>query len=269
MSDRPQGEGWWLASDGKWYPPESRPGAPVAPAPPGAPPQVRLSAGLHRAVRVFLYLTAAAAGLAVVGMANAIPKVDAWWSAPIGSDAVELAAWQDAFGLAQGASGLLGVSGLALIVLLMVWGSQAYRSLERYGAGGRSWSPGWAVGGWFIPLGNMVIPRLVLSEIERIPHPGNGPAPVGDRWRERSLLAAGLGWWIGLVASAIIVGIGAGVVEAGSEISGEGSEMITTITDGTLYRNGLVVVTAGIAGIGIAQLLGASYFKVLGERLGR
>lgn len=25
MSDRSQGEGWWLASDGKWYPPESRP----------------------------------------------------------------------------------------------------------------------------------------------------------------------------------------------------------------------------------------------------
>ena len=24
MSDRSKGEGWWLASDGKWYPPESR-----------------------------------------------------------------------------------------------------------------------------------------------------------------------------------------------------------------------------------------------------
>ena len=34
MSDRPQGEGWWLASDGKWYPPESRP---APPAPPAAP----------------------------------------------------------------------------------------------------------------------------------------------------------------------------------------------------------------------------------------
>ncbi len=25
MSDTPQGEGWWVASDGKWYPPESHP----------------------------------------------------------------------------------------------------------------------------------------------------------------------------------------------------------------------------------------------------
>ena len=33
MSDTSQGEGWWLASDGKWYPPESSP-APAAPAAP-------------------------------------------------------------------------------------------------------------------------------------------------------------------------------------------------------------------------------------------
>ncbi len=31
MSDRSQGEGWWLASDGKWYPPESRSHSPQAP----------------------------------------------------------------------------------------------------------------------------------------------------------------------------------------------------------------------------------------------
>ena len=31
-SPSPPGPGWWVASDGKWYPPESSPG--VAPAPP-------------------------------------------------------------------------------------------------------------------------------------------------------------------------------------------------------------------------------------------
>ena len=33
MSDTSQGEGWWLASDGKWYPPTASPG-PSAPVPP-------------------------------------------------------------------------------------------------------------------------------------------------------------------------------------------------------------------------------------------
>jgi len=35
MSDQQQGPGWWLASDGRWYPPESHPAAPIgAPSPP-------------------------------------------------------------------------------------------------------------------------------------------------------------------------------------------------------------------------------------------
>ena len=41
MSDTSQGEGWWLASDGKWYPPTAAP-APAAPPPPtySPPPYV-------------------------------------------------------------------------------------------------------------------------------------------------------------------------------------------------------------------------------------
>src|SRR5580704_18777565 len=33
MSDTQQGEGWWLASDGKWYPPEAQPGGPPVSGP--------------------------------------------------------------------------------------------------------------------------------------------------------------------------------------------------------------------------------------------
>ena len=37
-ADSSQGPGWWQASDGKWYPPEQRPGAaPTSPTPPVAP----------------------------------------------------------------------------------------------------------------------------------------------------------------------------------------------------------------------------------------
>jgi len=30
MSDHQSGPGWWLASDGRWYPPESHPSVPAA-----------------------------------------------------------------------------------------------------------------------------------------------------------------------------------------------------------------------------------------------
>jgi hypothetical protein len=48
MSDRQQGLGWWLASDGKWYPPESMPTYFAPPPQPGyvpalyPPPESRL-----------------------------------------------------------------------------------------------------------------------------------------------------------------------------------------------------------------------------------
>ncbi|MGK2947124.1 MAG: hypothetical protein ACSLFP_00995 [Acidimicrobiales bacterium] len=55
MSDQQQGPGWWLASDGKWYPPEQAAGAsgppptdptaPMAPVPPGPPPTDGSSSG--------------------------------------------------------------------------------------------------------------------------------------------------------------------------------------------------------------------------------
>ena len=268
MSDRPQGEGWWLASDGKWYPPESRPAPPAPPAPPWAyTPQTRLSPGLHTAVRVFSYLTAGFAGLAVVALANAIPKLTAYWEAPAGADFDELSAWEDASALWAGAAGILALAGLVLGILLMVWGSQAYRSLGRTGAGGRSWSSGWAVGGWFIPVASVVIPRLVFSEIERIAHPDNGPAPIGEGWRRQPLIGTGLAWWILLVAAGLLGVAGIGVVGAATLIVGEGADALATITDGVLYRNGLFVMTAAMALLGIAQVLGAAYFRAMGERL--
>jgi len=38
MSETSQGEGWWLASDGKWYPPSDAPAAVSLPAPPPTAP---------------------------------------------------------------------------------------------------------------------------------------------------------------------------------------------------------------------------------------
>jgi hypothetical protein len=218
-------------------------------------------------VRVFLYLSAGAAGLLVVALANAVPKMNDYWFAPIGSDADEWEAWDRAADLWTGAAGFLGLVSLVLFILLLVWGSQAYRSLARSGAEGRSWSAGWAVGGWFIPLAGTVIPRLVLSEIERISHPDNGPAPVGERWRRQPLLGIGLAWWLLLMAAGVVCAAGIGVIGTGTLVVGEGADAVTTITDGVLYRNGLVVVAAGVALAGVAQLLGAAYFRALGERL--
>ena len=49
MSDQSRGPGWWLASDGKWYPPDQAPTVPPpetwAAPPPGPPPSTGMSSG--------------------------------------------------------------------------------------------------------------------------------------------------------------------------------------------------------------------------------
>jgi hypothetical protein len=52
MSDTPQGPGWWLASDGKFYPPESAPGGAAAPGDPapGSSPSGGYQAGGYPSV---------------------------------------------------------------------------------------------------------------------------------------------------------------------------------------------------------------------------
>jgi hypothetical protein len=73
MSDVPQGPGWWQASDGKWYPPESAPAPyPQAgpPGPTGPPPQKRskgsliavIAAVAVAALVAFGFIVAAAGG---------------------------------------------------------------------------------------------------------------------------------------------------------------------------------------------------------------
>jgi hypothetical protein len=39
MSDTSQGQGWWIASDGKWYPPQPNASVATLPPPPGQSPQ--------------------------------------------------------------------------------------------------------------------------------------------------------------------------------------------------------------------------------------
>ena len=79
MSETSQGEGWWLASDGKWYSPESRPGPPVTPGA-NEPGVERPSAGVsedeaspspmkRRPSRRMLLVLAAVVLLVAVGVA--------------------------------------------------------------------------------------------------------------------------------------------------------------------------------------------------------
>ncbi|RSM51286.1 hypothetical protein DMB66_42175 [Actinoplanes sp. ATCC 53533] len=67
--------------------------------------------------------------------------------------------------------GALPTIGLLLLMLAGIafvgWLHRARTNLDGPGEE-LAWSRGWSIGGWFLPIGNFVIPQLVVSEIDRV-----------------------------------------------------------------------------------------------------
>jgi hypothetical protein len=161
----------------------------------------------------------------------------------------------DAEDLAIGAFGsafiLAGVAG----VLFIIWHYQAYRSIESLAPTGTRWSPGWAVGGWFIPFANLVIPKLVMNEVERVSDPMSEPAPVGTRWMHAPLGALGSLWWASWV-SGIVVWWVASVMDESADFYSD------SIVGTSLYVFAIASVLLAASGA-----LAASYVIMIRRRL--
>ena len=193
MADRPRESDWWLASDGKWYPPdlESEPAGTDAP---GRPVRRTTVAATHTtAVSVMLVVASAALlGSAYSGFryASSLQKYSGVLSdADTASlESVELiwASW----------------SALAIFFLVVTgglvirWTYLTSRRLDGHGPIGRRWRGGWAIGGWLIPIANLVLPKLVCDEIERIAQVPFADVPIGEEWRSYSHSQLGDLWWL-------------------------------------------------------------------------
>jgi hypothetical protein len=85
---------------------------------------------------------------------------------------------------------------ITAIVMFLRWFSRAYRNLPALGVRGLRFTPGWAVGAWFVPFLNLVRPKAIADDIWRASDPelpSAAPAPV---WRTRRV-AGFVHWWWG------------------------------------------------------------------------
>ena len=99
-----------------------------------------------------------------------------------GTDFDEAQRWIDREDLGQRSCRRLQVLlAIAVFVLLVIWAFQLTRAVNRHHPYGRTWSPGWAVGAWFIPLASMVLCPMILWEDEKIATAG--ASEVRDRWK--------------------------------------------------------------------------------------
>ena len=113
MSELSQGQGWWEASDGKWYPPECHPSHP--PPPPATP---RITRG------VTVALLATVTGWVILGLIavlRAFSSEETNCTAHRGTEYQSCVRSSDLNGLMAQAV-VIGLGGLALVVMLRSFG---------------------------------------------------------------------------------------------------------------------------------------------------
>jgi hypothetical protein len=94
---------------------------------------------------------------------------------------------QDADDAVGAGVGFFGIVAIATGVVFIIWQFRHAKNAERL-AGRLPLSAGWAIGGWFIPLGNYVVPELQLygsaaaSDPDAPPGRGRAPGVVVAWW---------------------------------------------------------------------------------------
>lgn len=251
MSETSGGPDWWMASDQRWYPPESS----SLPPPPGARARwPGLSGALSGWMQGLLWGAGGCAAIAAMVWLVLLAIDVTYENEPT---ATNWQLWSDTADAASNLTGLTSAVTVATIVLLVVWSFRAHRSTERLSPGPRTWSRGWSIGGWFIPVANAVIPFLVIGETQRIATATRQGGIADPGWRRSSKVQPlGVAWWCCLIGSFVVQLAAASVVE-------------TAVAENevTAYQVSYVLHAAALGLLAGSGALGALYVRRIGAAL--
>jgi hypothetical protein len=220
-------------------------------AQPGNPPARRwLSFGLSRTVAGLWWVSSIVYGISAVIFAMAWSD----WSAYMDGDGRFAALWSSDSS-AYGAAGWAGLCMWLAGVLFIIWIYKAYRSAESRGATERRWGPGWAIGGWFIPFANLVIPKMVVNEIDRMSNPESGAPPIDDRWKRLRRMRSSDVWWLLLLVGTAVYWTGWSIYYS------------TPSFDGVGTGTGYALMAVGQGAYAMAAALAGTVTVAIGRRL--
>ncbi len=128
--------------------------------------------------------------------------------------AVDVAVDQSPLALAVGLAYVaFSLAFLASVVLVAMWIHRAHANLHEAGVDGLEFTPGWAVGWYFIPFANLFKPFQAMRELWAASHAETdrygGEAPSELKW-----------WWGAWISGNILSGAGARVLEMGEGEAG-------------------------------------------------
>ena len=101
----------------------------------------------------------------------------------------------DANDMRQAAVGIVQLVLYVVAAFLFIrWFHRAYKNLLALGAGQLRFSPGWAIGAWFVPFLNLWRPKQIANDIWRASDP-RYPTGATGWWRDGDVPAVFQAWW--------------------------------------------------------------------------
>jgi len=262
MSDANQGEGWWLASDGKWYPPALKPNHLLPPPPPG---EVLAAGGLSLSPRQMVSLNPSLAGwtegvMWVIGAAAAVYAVLAINYSRTLTDFLarrgSLNAAVEAENNFNGFGPWFALLWIIGFVLQVVWLVKAHISTTSLlvEPAQRKYSRGWAIGVWFIPLANLISTPQVFAEHQRIADAPRNNGWADEQWKSIKVRSVLIWWWVLMLIGFILNRGGASTI----------SDPSTPLNE---YRIGLTVFAIGMLTLGAGMVCGAMFIREVSKNL--
>jgi hypothetical protein len=129
-----------------------------------------------------------------------------------------------------------GLLALSLLVLFIIWTYQAATIVRWRRPDALRRAPGWAIGGWFVPLANFVLPKQMVDDI------WDGAVPPG---KPRQTPGWAHAWWAAFVSGSLLRTVGSGFTQADG------------VSPDTIASGDLIIGVA-YAILAVAALLGAA-----------
>jgi hypothetical protein len=197
----PPPQGWQPPQAGAPYPASSY-GYPSAGYGYSAPAQqTKPLKGMSTALVILLAVAALASVIAAFALFNRASVVDGVnFSNPSFSDIRDISDADDQVG------GAISFFFLALVVTGIMWVIWQFRHAKNANAlrGSTGLGAGWAIGGWFVPLGNLVLPQLQLLQSSKASDPD---LPQGQPASTGTAPSAVLLWWALYDLAVVVLGV--------------------------------------------------------------
>jgi hypothetical protein len=164
-------------------------------------PRVRGTEGLATALGIVLGVAAGALAALVLALVHRFAATVTWQRWNEARDPAPLFRRLDlADGLVTGVEIVLALLAIAVLALLVTWTWRVAANASDAGRWRSRLAPGWAIGGWFVPLASLVLPCIVTRACWRATEPAVDAPNRASRT---------IGWWWGTwVAGLLLVGGG-------------------------------------------------------------